>query len=681
MWPVTLASSTAAAELEHLLVLLAEEKEAERTLFREEWLALPLSKRRELGISLYPLELEESRLTLGDRWRLSFRLGQASASSELQTGRRFGSGQNVEVLGPDENRSGRSGSRSGEPPQRLAGVVAEAARGRLVVICDESPEWLEKSGLGVDLAFSETTYREMETAVCALLDPGGTAEGRKLIVLRDRLLGAHPDAREQAGAGANRNRIRENGAGPSRLIAHLNGAQAAAVGGGLDLLESEAEFILIHGPPGTGKTTTLVALIEAALVQAEGCTILVTAPTNAAVDLLAEQLLARELKVLRLGHPARVDERLWRCTLEGHSERHDQTPVLAKMRREAEALYREARRYRRHFGAAEAAERRAQLADHRELRRQIRTLEKGVINQILEGARIILTTLVGAAGHYLKGRRFDLCCIDEASQALEAAAWIPILRSDRVVLAGDHHQLPPVVKSGNALGHTLFQKIAERHASTGRIFFLDTQYRMVPEIMAFPNLEFYDGRLLAHTQTIDARADSRVQDVLAFASPLVFVDTAGTEFYETRDPQTQSCRNEGEARMIGTLLARMVPALSDENWSVGVIATYRDQAELLRARFGESDVFADVDLEADTVDSFQGRERDLILISMVRSNEEGDTGFLGETRRMNVALTRAKRLLVVVGDSATLSFHPFYRRFLEHTRESGDYRSAYEFME
>ena len=681
--------------MERLLELLAEEKEAERDLFAREWLTLPLGKRRELGITLYPVELDEARLTLKDRWRLSFRVSTSAGATASQFGRRFSVGQNVEVFGPDAGHSDRSAatSGSGEVLRRLPGVIAEVGRGQFVVICDDSPDWLEKSGLGLDLAFSETTYRAMEAAVRIVLAPPKTPEGRMLGRLRDRLLGAPQSIPAAAGrlpSGDDRGaRPAENFRGPA-----LNPAQKRAVVGALRLMQGDEDFMLIHGPPGTGKTTTLVASIHSLVTSGRARKVLVTAPTNAAVDLLTEKLLEQGLGVLRLGHPARVEERLWQCTLEGRADSHEQTPVLAKMRHQAESLYKEARRFRRRFGPVEAAERRAQLADYRELRAQIRVLEKNITQQVLDDARIILATLVGAGSSNIRGRRFDVCCIDEASQALEPASWIPMLNSGRVILAGDHQQLPPVVKSGNALQHTLFEKIIERHTGTDSIFFLDTQYRMAAEIMAFPNAQFYGGRLRAHSPTISRRPSTGVFEALGAVSPFVFVDTAGTDFLEIRDPQTESCRNEGEARLIKTLLARLEVQLSEETWSVGVIAAYRDQAELMRHVLDERLSRAaaafprtvrqgslTLDLEVDTVDSFQGRERDAILISLVRSNELGETGFLSETRRMNVALTRARRLLIVVGDSATLSFHPFYERFLEHAREHGDYRSAYEFME
>ncbi len=688
--------SSAPEELLHLLELLAAEKEAEREEFRREWLSLPLARRKEIGITLHPVEVEDTRISLGDRWRLRLRLPPASGE-ERDAVRRFQSGQVVELFrGGDD---GASKDAAGES-QRLGGVIAETRPDTVTIMAEELPGWAESGtgGLGLDLTFNETTYREMEFAVRSLVEPDHKGPGKNSRRIRDRLLGY---SRPQALTVTDVHRKF------AEKCEDLNESQREAVAGVLALMQNTAEFAVIHGPPGTGKTTTVTAAIATVAdygrqhENTQSLKILAAAPTNAAVDLLVEKLSAAGLNVLRLGHPARVSENLWRHTLEGRSEEHPEMKTVIALRREAEKIHREARRYRRNFGAAEAAERRSLYQEYRELQKQIRGIEDGIVAHIIDRATVILTTLVGASNVRLRGLRFDLAVIDEASQALEPAAWIAVRKADRVVFAGDHHQLPPVVKSSPLmlesstgtgtpeLSETLFEKTVRRHPESGRIFFLNTQYRMEPEIVAFSNREFYGDRLQT-ASVVQQREPATILDELGYAAPLVFVDTAGADCVEEQNPETLSYKNEGEARLLLTLLENIEGAATNagEQLSTGVIAAYRDQARhlrhVLRERYGE-DVFGRADgalmIEADTVDSFQGRERDVILISLVRSNDDGETGFLGEVRRMNVALTRARRLLVVVGDSATLCYHSFYERFLEFVQKNGEYRSAYEYLE
>lgn len=684
--------SSAPEELLHLLELLAAEKEAEREEFRREWLSLPLNRRKELGIALHPVEVEDARISLGDRWRLRLRLPPVSGDGRDAL-RRFQSGQVVELF-----RGGDESAKDGDDERRLGGVIAETRPESVTIIAEEIPGWAESGtgGLGLDLTFNETTYREMEFAVRSLADPEHKGAGKINRRLRDRLLAY---SRPQALT------VTEDHRKFAAQFEELNDSQREAVAGVLALFHNDAEFAVVHGPPGTGKTTTVTAAVAAALQYGrqrdEEPKILATAPTNAAVDLLVEKLSAAGLNVLRLGHPARVNENLWRHTLEGRSEEHPEMKTVVSLRREAEKIHREARRYRRNFGAEEAAERRALYQDYREIQKQIRNIEDGIVAHIIDSAAVILTTLVGASNVRLRGRRFDLAIIDEASQALEPAAWIAVRKADRIVFAGDHHQLPPVVKSSPLmlesatgmeapeLSVTLFEKTAQRHPESGRVFFLNTQYRMEPEIVAFSNREFYGDRLVT-AETVRQREPAAILDALGYAAPLVFVDTAGADCIEEQNPETLSYKNEGEAALLLTLLQHIEDAATNTgaSLSTGVISAYREQARhvrhVLRARYGE-DVLGRaggaLQLEADTVDSFQGRERDVILISLVRSNDDGETGFLGEVRRMNVALTRARRLLVVVGDSATLCYHPFYERFLEFVQANGEYRSAYEYME
>lgn len=661
-----------------VLESLQQERSAEQEEFRREWLELSLSRRRALGVTLFPLEFVEASGTLGERWKLRFRINADSPgpapAQKFGRGHRFHAGQVVDLF--------RTGA-DGESKERevLSGVLGEVRADRLVVIADDAPDWLEDGRIGMNLAFNETTYREMERALRAVIDDGKVARRR------DRLLAYAP---------ANQLNVPDEPV----LDSKLNPAQARAVQGVMAL--SAGDFAVIHGPPGTGKTTTVVGAIVALLRRGEK--VLVTAPTNAAVDLLAERLLEAfidpaadkpneqersRMNLLRLGHPARVSETIWRHTLEGSVDAHPDAKTTIRYRAEADELYKKARKYRRKFGPAERAERQAMLKEHSELRKLIRSMEQGIIRHIVQNADVVVTTLVGATSNRIRDLEFDCVVIDEATQALEPAAWIPILRAEKLVMAGDHRQLPPTVKAAFALSNTLFEKVISRHADADCIFFLDTQYRMDPAIVAFSNQAFYNDRLITHESVLQRDASTTIEHDSGpeWISPLVFIDTAGCDFSEEQDPDEESYRNSGEGRLLAAILAAQAPVCAENGWSVGVIATYRNQVthlrETLAAATENSEISGEMkfEMEIDTVDAFQGREHDLVCISMVRSNDAGETGFLGETRRMNVALTRARRLLIVVGDSSTLASHPFYERFLKHVDQHGDYRSAYEFLE
>ncbi len=631
-------------EIKELQRELLAEREAEREEVRREWLSLSLADRKAKGLSLHPLQWSDSRLIVGGRWQVRF---QYEPVSHL-----FQPGQRVRLFRQEEEE--------GE------GVISRVTPREVEIIFDELPEWADEGKPGMDLLFQETTYREMERALARLLEE----KGSDAIQLRESLTGHRALLRAPS---PGMTWYGDPLPGEELFSSHLNPSQRAAVRGILSL----PDFAIVHGPPGTGKTTTLVEAIRLLLLREEE-RILVCAPTNAAVDLLAESLHQAGIPLLRLGHPARVREESWRLTLEGQIEEHPDAKLLDRYRREAEELLRSARRYRRNFGRAEREEREALFREFRELKGVIRRMEGTLLRSLLEGRRVICTTLTGAARSLLDPLEFTTVVLDEATQALEPAAWIPLLRAGRIVMAGDHRQLPPLVKSpSERLRRTLFERCIELHEAeeegARRIFFLDTQYRMSDPIPRFSNDRFYNGRLLSHP-SLESREGL---DPSPFRSPLVFVDTAGTDCQESLPEGSESYVNEGEASLLLSLFRRFVPRLISRNWSGAIIAPYRAQADLLSGRLRE-EYGEQTPWEADTVDSFQGGERDWIGISLTRSNEEGETGFLGEIRRMNVALTRARRMLLVVGDSATLASHPFYAELLEYVEAYGDYRSAYD---
>jgi superfamily I DNA and/or RNA helicase len=443
------------------------------------------------------------------------------------------------------------------------------------------------------------------------------------------------------------------------------------------------DMAVVHGPPGTGKTTTLIAAIEQAVMAQQR--ILVCAPSNAAVDLLVEKLVDRDIATLRLGHPARVEEKILNQTLDAKLAFHESYRDLKKLRKETESYLHLAKQYKRNFGPEERAQRKLLYQEVSRIREAAEQLEEYIRTDIYQKTQVFASTLVGAGSNYLKGMVFDLVFIDEAAQGLEAATWIPILKAKKVVFAGDHCQLPPTIKSQEAarqgLSITLFEKIIQRHPAAAQM--LQVQYRMPEAIMGFSNGQFYDGQLEAAENTI-RHAFSKEEAVLEW------VDTAGSGYSEQSEAESLSTFNPEEAKFAcqylnDTILRIGFGLFKEKGWTIGLIAPYSAQVRRLRHlifdtyEFPNLRAFSEL-ITIDTVDGFQGQERDLMLLSMTRSNERGEIGFLSDKRRMNVALTRAKRKMIVVGDSSTLAQHAFFDALLRYVEEKGSYRSVWEFL-
>ena len=431
------------------------------------------------------------------------------------------------------------------------------------------------------------------------------------------------------------------------------------------------DLAIIHGPPGTGKTTTVVELILEAVKR--GQKVLACAPSNTAVDNLLHRLIAAGAKAVRLGHPARVDVALRDYTLDAQVAEHELMGVVKTSLREAEELFRKAGRFTRAKPAPGAKSEMRREA--RRLKADARMLEQQAVESVLNRAEIVCATL---AYHedLLGDRRFDLAVIDEACQSTEPGCWIPVLRADRIVLAGDHCQLPPTVLSPAAaregLAISLLERVVARYGE-GVTRPLQVQYRMHKHIMQFSSAQFYDNSLEAD----DSVASHALHDLPNIPSspltsqPVTFIDTAGADWQEEKEPEGESKWNPQE----GAFLLRKVQQLEAAGLPPGdmaIITPYAAQVRWLREHWGRDD------LEIDTVDGFQGREKEAVLISCVRSNSTGEIGFLADTRRMNVALTRARRKLIVVGDSATLGGHEFYAAMLSYFESIGAYQSLWE---
>lgn len=449
----------------------------------------------------------------------------------------------------------------------------------------------------------------------------------------------------------------------------LNDSQKSAV----EFALSAEDLAIIHGPPGTGKTTTVVELIVQAIVR--GDKVLACAPSNTAVDNLLERLVDARQRVVRIGHPARVAERLRDYSLDGLVEQHDNMPVIKGMLREAEAIFRKSEKWTR--AKRERGERQAMRREAKRLQADARMLERQAIHSILDQANVICATTTFNP-ELLDDRWFDLAVIDEACQSTEPGCWVPLLRADRLVLAGDHQQLPPTVLSTEAARQGFAISLMERQL---KIYgeqiskMLTVQYRMHRDIMTFSSDQFYHGELIADPSVVEHVLPD-LDGVLGneFTQKTVtFIDTAGAGWDEELEPDGLSKRNPRESELV----LKKVKSLLDSGLpaeDIAVIAPYAAQVRLLR------DQFEGQGLEIDTVDGFQGREKEAVIITLVRSNQQNEIGFLADRRRMNVAMTRARRKLLVIGDSATLGVDEFYRAFFEYVESVNGYQTVWEEM-
>jgi hypothetical protein len=545
------------------------------------------------------------------------------------------------------------------PEPGCRGVVYECREGLVRVALAEMPEEVEErgsKGVGewrLDLSSDEVSAQRQRDA----LRRARAAGKDRLAQLRDVLLGA---------------RAGEFGAVDEReppLDPALNAVQQEAVRFAL----SSRDLAMIHGPPGTGKTTTVVELIRRAVRRGEK--VLACGPSNMAVDNIFERLLAHGEQAVRLGHPARVLPELRSHTLDLLVDEHEDVRLARKLVKQAMSLFRRADRYTR--ARPQPGEKAEARREARSLLADARRLEAQAVEQILDSADVLCSTTTGLDADLIGGRWFDLAVIDEACQSTEPGCWIPLLWCDRVVLAGDHCQLPPTVISSEAaaggFGVSLFERLMSSLDARRCSRRLTVQYRMHESIMEFSSREFYDAELVADESVRFHRlADlPGVVDAPIAQSPVEFFDTAGAGYDEELEPDGESRLNRQEAelviRLVRQLLECGLPARD-----VAVITPYAAQVRHLRERL------AAPGLEIDSVDGFQGREKEAIVISLVRSNAAGEIGFLSDVRRTNVALTRARRKLIVIGDSATLANHPFYRRLLEYFESAGAYRSVWE---
>ena len=591
----------------------------------------------------------------------------------------------VKKMGKNENQGNTALQQSGNPSDAnhkvqssnlkvqsikyfsFTGTVSYVDGDRMVITVPDSAPLLElqqsTDPIGVQLSFDETSYKLMFEA----LDRVMKAKNNRLAYLRD-LFYSH----QKAGRFSFE---------PMKFP-WLNPTQERAVN---EVLWAK-DVAIVHGPPGTGKTTTLVEAINETLMRESQ--VLVCAQSNMAVDWISEKLVDRGINVLRIGNPTRVNDKMLGFTYERRFESHADYPQLWAIRK----AIRELRKNRK-----KGSENYHQKMDR--LKSRAAEIELRINAELFGEARVIACTLVGSAHHLLEGMKFGTLFIDEAAQALEAACWIPMKRASRVILAGDHCQLPPTVKSIAALraglGKTLMERIAENKPEV--VTLLKIQYRMNDEIMRFSSDWFYGGK-------VESAPQIKYRSVLDYDHPITWIDTSNEEnqiTIEGEDAPEDSAStsssvsaanqnsdlnfkeqfvgesfgriNKAEAELTLLTLAEYFTKIGkqrvlSESIDVGIISPYRAQVQYLKKLIKKYEFFKPYRrlISVNTVDGFQGQERDVILISLVRSNDEGQIGFLKDLRRMNVAMTRARMKLIILGNKDTMTKHPFYKKLWEY---------------
>lgn len=615
--------------IQRLRQLLMMEYEAEKEEFRVQSEKMSIDRRRRRGICWYPVSVGRSYYNS---------LNQLVV--EIHDNHRSQEGDDAAA---DNATSDKESTlfEYGKPVQFFAiqgekvryfsfsSVISYADGGMMVVSIPSSANIAEISScekLGVQLYFDETSYRTMLSA----LDDVANGKGRRLADLRDMFAGNKPVRKLTM---------------PPMSFPWLNPTQEKAVN---EVLWAK-DVAVVHGPPGTGKTTTLVEAIYETLRRETQ--VLVCAQSNMAVDWISEKLVDHGVPVLRIGNPTRVNDKMLSFTYERKFESHPDYPELWAIRKNIRQLQ-----------SAKAPNRHQKVA---RLRERAQEIEVRISADLFNEARVVACTLVGAANKIMVGQKFSTLFIDEAAQALEPACWIAIRRAGRVILAGDHQQLPPTIKCNEAmrggLGKTLMERIVETHPDC--VTLLGVQYRMSDAIMKFSSEWFYDGKL---------RSDDSVRhrSVLDYEKPIVWVNSEEPEQYIG---ENHGRINKAEADLLllhlqGYIAKIGVERFLSDNIDVGIISPYRVQTHYIRQQINRREEFRRVRhlISVNTVDGFQGQERDIIFISLVRSNEHGQIGFLSDLRRMNVAMTRARMKLVIFGNALTLSHSPFYKKLIEY---------------
>lgn len=634
----------------HLRKLLKIERDEDFNQYKEHFSRNNINYRKANGVTWYPVVITNTEIGLGEY--ISIDIERTTNHNEPHL---FSGGKMAALF-----------SNNHTDAEHLNGTVKIIGPNkiRLSLTIDELPDWCDDGKLGINLLFDETSYREMDIAMEKVIE----ASNDRLAHIRDVLYKIKPAQFDKSPELSH--------------ISGLNTSQQEAV----QKIISAKDVAIIHGPPGTGKTTTLVQAIRQTLKKEQQ--VLVCSSSNTAVDLLTEKLYREGISILRLGNPARISEEVIKNTLDAKLMAHESYKEIKNYRKTADEYFRMAGKYKRTFGREEREQRQLFYNEARKIIKEARNLEDYITQDLFDKSQVIACTPVVSAGKMMRNRQFSTVFIDEAAQALEPMCWIPITRSNRVIFAGDHFQLPPTVKSKKAeeegLKETLFEHCMD---IPGISVMLNTQYRMHEWIMNYSSKKFYQDNLKADVSVKEHLLSSDPAHYLLNV-PVEFIDTAGCGYTEVMNPESLSIANPEEALLLVKHLKLVMQQHSlvppaKKPITIGVISPYKEQVQYLNNLISDDEelkVFAS-QIAVKTVDGFQGQEKDIIYISLVRSNEQMEIGFLNDIRRMNVALTRAKKKLVVIGDSATLGNHPFYKEFLDYTEHILAYKSAWEFVD
>ncbi len=635
-------SVNAIQALQQQRLLLQLEYETEKEAYRQQTESIGIGRKVKRGDAWWPLRFQKSYYNSLNQLAIEvFRTADTDIEHNFEFGRPV-------VFFTFDGESSVTNKQSAKQHQgniryfRFTGTVSYVDGDRMVVTVPDGSLLVDlqsAEGLGVQLSFDETSYRLMMEALDRVIRGKG-----RLGYLRDLFY--------------SRSQKAETLTFQPMHFPYLNQTQEDAV----NKVLWAKDVAIVHGPPGTGKTTTLVEAIRETLMRESQ--VLVCAQSNMAVDWISEKLVDRGVNVLRIGNPTRVNDKMLSFTYERRFESHPDYPQLWALRK----AIRELRSHRRR--GDEKYHQRLESLKSRATELEIR------INAELFGeARVIASTLVGSANRLLDGQKYNTLFIDEAAQALEAACWIPMRRVGRVVFAGDHCQLPPTIKSIAALkaglGKTLMERIVETHPEA--VTLLRIQYRMNDDIMHFSSSYFYNGQL-------ESAPEVRFRSILDLDTPMEWIDTGSEkprgedeEYKEEFVGESYGRINKAEAELTLDVLQRYIERIGkqrllDERIDIGIISPYRAQVQYLRQKLMKREFFKPFRrlISINTVDGFQGQERDVIVISLVRSNDEGQIGFLRDLRRMNVAITRARMKVIILGDSNTLTRHPFYRQLWKY---------------
>lgn len=616
--------------------VLKIEMNEDAKIYEEELSKQSIQERKEVGITWYPLFIKAEYYGFAERLHI-----EVERKYEFDTPNVFYSGDKVRIFSNAQHSNSKE--------DFIDGVITASGGNQVTVqlMKDEAPDWLSDGKIGMDKLFDKHSYETM----LSTLDYWAGDEGltKDSVRLRDVILGEKEATFNKKDA--------------YTIPEKLDGSQKKA----WEKAVQAQDIAIIHGPPGTGKTTTIVEIVKTLVEKGER--VLVCASSNAAIDVLTERIADRGISVVRLGNPSKITEQNLQYCLDRQVTNHSQFGLVKELKKRAEEFFRMANKYKRNFDREEREQRKAILKEARNLRGQADDHLYFLQQNVLVKNQVVTCTPVVSMHREIGKEKFDTLIFDEAGQTLEPMCWIPMQKVKKVILAGDHLQLPPTVKSDDAAKKGLAISLLEKLMPLESISeMLAIQYRMNAKIMQFPSQWFYENKLEAHSSVKDHQLDDAI---------VQFIDTAGTGYEEELVGAPYGIQNKQEADLVLTVLRSIVGEHATA--SVGIISPYKLQIQYLREQLIEQQL-GSKNIQVQTVDGFQGQEKDIIIISLVRSNGKQEIGFLKDLRRMNVAITRARKKLIVIGDSSTLSASKFYAGFQEYVELHDGYHSAWEYI-